>query len=344
MSGTLREQNEMRIAEEAAEWLGLLERADRQQHEAFAKWVTESRRHVEEFLFASAVERVLDRVDPQHRLDVDAILQRAAANIVPLERTAVPRTESGTHARRNRRRILPWAAAAGIAAVATAAGLWIQSAGLESYRTAVGEQRKIDLPDGSSLYLNTQSRARVHYTAAGRDIELVSGEALFDVKRDAARPFRVRSGEAVIQALGTQFNVYRRTQATTVAVIDGAVRISTQHESSKLVATPEKSVGEQARIVADGRITPRQPVEVTRVAAWRQRRLMFHADTLEDIAAEFNRYNDVPQIRIEGEAVRARRFTGIFNANDPRALVQFLGSYGDLKVEEEKGVLSIRAR
>jgi transmembrane sensor len=148
----------------------------------------------------------------------------------------------------------------------------------------------------------------------------------------------------VIRALGTQFNVYRQEASIRVAVIEGAIRVSTPHESSQLVAAPERKSGQEARVTEGGRITEKRSLEVVRVAAWRQHRLMFHADTLADIAAEFNRYNERPRIRVEGDEVRARRFTGVFNADDPRALVKFLGSYGDLVLEELGDELVVHRR
>jgi transmembrane sensor len=60
------------------------------------------------------------------------------------------------------------------------------------------------------------------------------------------------------------------------------------------------------------------------VTAWRRRRLVFRKDTLAYIAAEFNRYNRTPKIRVEGETLRLRRFNGVFDADNPLPLLQFL--------------------
>src|SRR5690606_22885018 len=132
-----------------------------------------------------------------------------------------------------------WALAAALAGAALVA--WQQLPlmnGAELYHTRLGEQRSFKLDDGSILYLNTQSRARVDYSGAARDVHLIEGEALFIVARDSARPFRVHAGEATIQAVGTQFNVYRRADATLVSVVDGRVRISASDAAPSKAAAP----------------------------------------------------------------------------------------------------------
>jgi transmembrane sensor len=181
----------MQVAGEAAEWLGILSHDSPQDHEAFAKWVTASRLHVEEFLFATVVDRVLDRVDASRRLDVERILERAKANVVALE-TQVSRHAEVSLPQQTRR--WAWVATIATCVVATMGVIWLivqPSFGGKTFRTAVGEQRRIELPDGSSVYLNTRSQVRIRYSAHQRDVELTAGEALFDVKGGTSRPFRV---------------------------------------------------------------------------------------------------------------------------------------------------------
>lgn len=75
--------------------------------------------------------------------------------------------------------------------------------------------------------------------------------------------------------------------------------------------------GETASIIASGNVTHPAAVDVADMMAWWQHRLVFRKQTLADIAFEFNRYNRKPQIRVEGEALQARQFNGVFDADDP---------------------------
>jgi len=171
-------------------------------------------------------------------------------------------------------------------------------------------------------------------------VRLTQGEALFTVRHEATRPFLVHAGSVVIQAVGTQFNVNRRTRDTTVAVIEGVVQVTDKAQSpARLVA------GDEAHIaVGSGKIATRDKVDALRATAWRQKRLIFQADTLEDIAGEFNRYNPVPKIRIDGAAIGQRRFTGALDANHPESLLSLLGEADDLTFERHGDELIVKTR
>lgn len=345
------QQKDPKLAEQAAQWLTVLESGGPEERAAFARWLTESRRNVEEFLFMSAVDKVLDGADAQRRIDVEQLLAHAGGNVVALQTNISP--PMAVERKRHRKALWASAAAAAVVVLGCAAAWSISELQWDSYKTIAGEQRTLELDDGSMVYMNTQSRLKVHFTKSGRDLRLLEGEALFTVAHDSARPFRVDAGGAVIQAIGTRFNVYKRPQGTTVSVLEGAVRISTeagsttQSESARAASGQKDGntlkAGEEASI-AVGRITRHAPAEVARVEAWRERRLMFRADTLADIAEEFNRYNRAPKIRIEGEGIAARRFTGIFDANDPESLAAFLDDYQDLTVHRDNNELIVRQR
>jgi transmembrane sensor len=331
-----------RLAEQAAEWAATLDTAGAQEQAEFISWLRQSARNMEEFLLASAVYRELDGVDPQRREDIDSLLARAAPNVVTLNAAAKPRPRS--HAVRtetacgNGRRALRWRLAAGLAIACAAGWLMSGSEGWRSYATDVGEQRAVELADGSLLHLNTASKVRVKLTADARDLQLVSGEALFRVAHDPARPFRVRSGETLIEALGTQFNVYRRADETRLSVLEGKVRVTQARQQDLLAA------GEEVRIAGDGSIEALAAVDAVRALAWRQRRLVFRDDRLADVAAEFNRYNRAPQIRVEGAAAMERRLTGVFDADAPESLLRFLADAPELDVTHEEAAVVIRAR
>src|SRR5262249_46161969 len=87
-----------------------------------------------------------------------------------------------------------------------------------------------------------------------------------------------------------------------------------------------------------------QSANVVKTGAWRQRRLIFELDPLTEVATQFNRYNRRLNIRVEGQAARAKRFSGVFDADDPHALAKLLESYEDLSVEEREGEIVIRDR
>lgn len=318
-------RNERRVDEEAAAWLEALAGGGQAERAAFAEWIRESPRHVRAFLLMTALDRELEGVDGDRKQRIELV----SASVIPL--TGASEQAQGAKRRRAAMHPLRWAA--GIAAVALL-GTLLAILRPPGYSTAVGEQRTFDLSDGSVVYLNTNSDLEIDFSGTARDIRLLKGEALFRVAKDAARPFRVHSDDTVIQAVGTEFNVRRDSQGTRVAVIEGQIKVGDQPQPL--------SAGEAATIPRAAGVVERVRADVPRTLAWRQRRLMFRSDTLSDIAAEFNRYNRAPRIRVEDESVGNRRFSGVFDADDPESLVQVLDGDDGLQVQRSDRELLIK--
>jgi transmembrane sensor len=119
-----------------------------------------------------------------------------------------------------------------------------------------------------------------------------------------------------------------------VAVIDGRVRV----QKTLLAA------GQGASILAPGQVSAPVAVDTTEATAWRQRRLIFRSHSLADVAAEFNRYNREPKIRVIDEAVRARTFNGVFDADNPDAFLRFLEETNGISVQRGLKEVTVRAR
>ncbi len=337
MNGQAQREETLRIAERAAEWLCALEDGGARERAAFAEWVSASPLHLQEFLFMSALESESRRLDPERRIAVDEILARAGGNVIGL-RNKAPRPGSGAyHPARQTGRRTWWLGAAAASALLLVAAWTTLISGGERYVTAIGEQRRVELLDGSVVHLNTRSRVEVTFTDSARDIRLLEGEALFTVERDAARPFSVYSGGTVIRAIGTQFNVLRRPSGTTVQVIEGRVRVSTGVRQEPL------SIGEEVRVDDGGHLRKRRAPDATHLAAWQRGRLVFRDETLEDIAAEFNRYNRGARIVLPAGEVRSRRYTAVFDADDPDSLLEFLRQDTGLRVEDGGTEILIQA-
>ncbi len=94
------------------------------------------------------------------------------------------------------------------------------------YATAIGEQRSLDLADGSRLQLNTGSEVQVRYGEQHRDIYLLAGEVHFDVAKNPDKPFRVFAGKGRVQAVGTAFTVYLKDRDIDVTVTEGRVALA----------------------------------------------------------------------------------------------------------------------
>ena len=333
------------LSVQAARWTLALQTGGEREHAEFAAWIRQSPHHVREFLLQSALDQELSDTDLGD-FDVGRVLAAEAVNVVPLA-PGKP-TPAGEPNRRQRpllSRKLAIAASVG-ALVAIAAVAWLGYSRLAPriYETAIGEQRTFELSDGSIVQLNPQSRLRLRFSADAREIDLLAGEAGFKVEHNRARPFRVHAGRTVIEDIGTRFHVNLRGSGVVVSVLEGAVDIlpelaaahetlsplpsSTSPDSKGGVVTEAKPVrldaGEAARIAdADGALR-RSAIDPAQLASWHARHLTFSGDPLSDIVEEFNRYNRAPRIHVRGEALRARRFSGSFEADDPESLIEYL--------------------
>jgi transmembrane sensor len=346
-------QLELLHAQQASAWVQVLLDPTAEQCAAFVKWLKESPRNVRDFLFMLTVEQALEHLDSGRLRDIESLLPQVDGRVVSL--SGAPLGISVSPRARWSPKWMALAASVVVAIFAAWTFLAPGSYGWKEFATATGEQRAFELEDGSVIHLNTSSRVALHFTGQTREARLLQGEALFRVHHEGARPFRVYTSDAVIQAVGTQFNVYNRPDGTEVAVIEGRVSVTPeQHPSMAQYNVPAaalrentatRSVGasEQARVERGGLLSVRAVSDVSDVVAWRERRLVFRQETLEHIVAEFNRYNS-RQIRLDGANVTSRVFTGVFDADDPDSLAQVLGRDSGLAVSYSDHVIVVTAR
>src|SRR5215469_15400810 len=223
------------IAEQARGWFVANDEGPlgAQETAAFLTWLRASPVHVRAFLRVSRIARDLKAAAGGPDFALDALLEEA-------------RTDSGNHvveigslhvqggraiARRPGTRSV-WALAAVLAGLILGLSLlWLGRDGERfglprTYDTGHGEQAAWRLPDGSILHLNTGGSATVRYSSAERVVDLNRGQALFEVAHGDRRRFRVSAGEAQVLAVGTEFDVYRRRDATLVTVVEGTVTVS----------------------------------------------------------------------------------------------------------------------
>jgi transmembrane sensor len=229
-----------------------------------------------------------------------------------------------TPARISRRAAVGWALAAGVAGVAGFLS-WQQLFAFKTYATDVGELRTVRLEDGSTVTLNTSSEIEVRLSSSARRIELLAGQASFEVAQDSARPFVVRVRDADVFALGTMFDVYRRDGDAVVTLIEG--RVSVTPNGPPIVLSP----GEQLTFGAPDRGPVRTTADVRRVSAWHARKLDFVDTPLAEAISEANRYSRL-KIELRAPELADARISGIFEAGHNDIFAEGLRAYFGLQV------------
>jgi transmembrane sensor len=189
------------------------------------------------------------------------------------------------------------------------------------------------LADKSVVHLNTDSDVTIRYSKAQRSVSLSSGQALFEVTHESARPFRVTAKSAEIIDVGTKFDVRLWDAATVVTVVEGRVEVRLASAATPKSDGLQVQAGQQVRVTDGG--LPLLPVSVDagRATAWLHRQISFDREPLGKVAAEFNRYA-MKSIEITTPALRGLRVSGIFSTDDTAAFIAFLRSLDGVQVEE----------
>lgn len=197
------------------------------------------------------------------------------------------------------------------------------------YRTATGEQRTVNLPDGTVLTMNTGSVLKLSYDAQQRHIDLRRGEILVSTAKDlAARPFMVATSNGLLTALGTRFTVRQmddETAATRLAVFEGAVRVEPAGSAS---AAQVLHAGEQVEFGRQSMSSPQSLQEAE--PSWTQGMLVANRMRLDQFLQELSRYR--PGVLRCDPEVAHLTVTGAFRIDDTDKALEVLAGVLNLQL------------
>lgn len=198
--------------------------------------------------------------------------------------------------------------------------------------TANGERKKLTLPDGTRVHLNSGSRLTYNENFGNRDREVwLAGEAFFEVEKNPARPFLVNTSRMVVKVLGTVFNVkaYDTQEDIETTVVEGKVEVSLKDgKEKKVVLLPSEKISLKSnRLTSDSTVvyqsapTVRYAVEAVKSVpsvqmpaetAWIDEKVVFDREPFEIVALKMERWYNV-HIHFENEKLKKILMTGDFN-------------------------------
>jgi transmembrane sensor len=232
------------------------------------------------------------------------------------------------------------AALATLAIVGVGGGTWWMVSQPRTYETTLGERRVVPLADGSQVWLDSDSKVAVRYTSDARKLELLRGQARFDVAHNLARPFSVRARDETVVATGTSFNIDLTGSETRVTLIEGHVAVlgvagrgyvpiqgRPQEASSHAV---ELAAGQELDAVSTAPPVIKT-VDLERATSWEDGRLVFENEPLGEAALRISR-SSARQVSVD-PAVANLRISGVFNAGDADGFAQTMSLYLPVKVE-----------
>lgn len=333
------------ISEAAAEWFVIMREpvVPEAERAAFAAWLQASPVHVRAYLDVARLWGDAAQLDPALPLEDG---ESDTGNVLPIRGALEPHavaTVAGAEPRpaprRRKRSRLPAVAASVVLVGLAGMVAWWQLRQPPTYVTDVGEQRVLTLEDGSIVRLNSRSEVRVRMDAHQRLIELVDGQALFEVAKETQRPFIVRSGHVTARAVGTQFDVYRKPAGTVVTVVEGQVEVSAGSAARNAdmgmaapVAPVSVNAGEQVIVGRAGAIEQHRDANVNAATRWLQQELVFEGQPLSAVVEEFNRYQRIP-IVLDDPALGELRVNAVFNTTGPEPLLRYVGRMEGVTVQ-----------
>lgn len=202
--------------------------------------------------------------------------------------------------------------------------------------TKAGSRSKIQLPDGSSVWLNGGSKLVYDNLNFGKKIREVTliGEGYFDVVKNSEKPFIIHANKLNIKVLGTAFNVkaYPGEKNTETSLIRGSIEVTIKNRTEKIMMNPNDKL-----IVSNDEVEPDRMNNnaKTKVAAgsdvfmamrsltiandestvietaWVDNKLVFDKETFEEVALKMEKWYGV-SIRITDDQLKLQQLTGTF--------------------------------
>jgi transmembrane sensor len=327
---------DLSTAEAAARWVVRLDgdNVSDEARRAFESWRTRSAENAAAYERALAAMQVFDAAPEDASLDA---LRRAALRYQP------ERSWFGLRA----------AAAAVVLLVAGVGTLIVSRGGSNLFHGAVaslyeqgaadyvtrrGEKLDVTLPDGSAITLNTETDLDVVFDGRRRTVEVLRGQAFFNVAKDPSRPFVVVAGGRQIVAVGTAFDVRLDQGRVEVQLVEGHVVVENA-EPGGAAAPPARDSTEsihlnpgEALVATDKQVVRTAMEDQQRLLKWRDGLIEFDNTSLADAVAEFNRYSS-QTISIDDPQIAKLPISGVFRTNSQRKFLEAVTSLHPVAVE-----------
>ena len=200
-----------------------------------------------------------------------------------------------------------------------------------------GGEYSLELPDGTVVWVNSESSLRFpeKFTSNRREVFL-EGEAYFEVKKDANRPFYVHTEVGKVRVLGTAFNVcaYSNDRFWQTTLVEGSVMIN--QEEKEVLLKPN----EQYQIdVRTGKAGLREVLPEL-YTSWRDGKFYFKAYTFEELVEKLERWYDFKMFYMN-EEIKTRRFSGVVNKYQPlEEMFKFLQMTSDVQFNVKGNVVT----
>jgi ferric-dicitrate binding protein FerR (iron transport regulator) len=199
-------------------------------------------------------------------------------------------------------------------------------------RTPRGGQYQVVLSDGTHVWLNAETTLRFPVSFKGRERKVdLSGEAYFEVAKDAGRPFRVMTTGSLVEVYGTHFNVnaYADEASVRTTLLEGSVAVG-----AAVGGSPGKvqmlSPGQQASVKVDGSVEVDDRADTEEAIAWKNGRFQFNSADIRSIMRQIARWYDAevvfeghPELHFTGQITRRDEVSRVLQMMEMTGEVRF---------------------
>jgi len=188
---------------------------------------------------------------------------------------------------------------------------------------------RVDLPDGSTVYLNRNSSITYpdKFDSQSRTVKL-EGEAYFDIESDKTRPFTVNAGDADVTVLGTSFNVNTGNNRVEVLVTSGEVLLKS-HAGEESVTLEQGDLGLLSDQAASRRLN-----DDPNYLSWKTELLVFEGDSLGKVIKDLKRVHNI-NIETENDEIRKLRVTSVFDNQSHETIIRIICTTFNLEYYKE---------
>ncbi len=241
--------------------------------------------------------------------------------------------------------LLRYAAVFGGLLILAAFSFWylqVFDSNMITYHTGAAEKLRLELPDNSIVYLNSNSTlsvARKWEAGTQREVWL-TGEGFFNVKHGPAigsAKFSVHTAGAKVEVLGTQFNVYERADQTKVVLNQGKIKLKLKEQEQSMVMQP----GEMVAFSQANHTVTRKQVKPQLYTSWKESQIVFDNTPLRDITILIENNFGV-NVVVEDSSLLERKMTFKLQENDLDLLLEAISKTFDLQIKRQTSQVIIK--
>lgn len=198
---------------------------------------------------------------------------------------------------------------------------------IKTYR---GQRTTFTLPDGSVVYMNSESRIvyPAQFTGNERRVEL-TGEAYIKVEPNYAKPFIVECGNITTIVTGTEFNLKNRDNIVKVAVAHGSVKVISSNKNEIVIQR-----GQMVSLDKKGYFSNPQKVDLSHILAWKDNKLSFKRAPLMEVIRDLELFYNV-KVTVVNKTAKNKKLTGLFDAESLNEVLENLELALDISIKKD---------